>query len=102
MAKFGALFSVALAKERWHPAWCRTRMEHINYHFRDGGDHKFAFDYETLHQVLSDCGFAAIRRVSFNSSIDSDRRRVGTLYVEARRPAVPERASLIREGAHGA
>ena len=26
----------ALAKTNWHPTWCQTRLEHINYHFRQG------------------------------------------------------------------
>ena len=53
MAAFGICRSATrwLLRARqsiWHPAWCTTRLEHINFHFRQGGEHKFAYDFETL------------------------------------------------------
>jgi hypothetical protein len=41
-----------MAKRLWHPAWCQTRLEHLNYHFRQDTQHRFAYDYETLERVL--------------------------------------------------
>lgn len=29
------------AKEKWHAPWCTTKMEHINYHFRQDTQHRF-------------------------------------------------------------
>ena len=72
-----------LAKELWHPNWCRTMMEHINHHFRDDGDHFFAYDFVTLEALLMQAGFIRISRSAFNAAIDSEKRAVGTLYVDA-------------------
>ena len=74
-----------LAKQRWHPRWCETRMEHINYHFRQNNDHHFAYDYETLRRALSIARFSKIRRRTFDPNLDSEDRRLGTLYVDARK-----------------
>jgi predicted SAM-dependent methyltransferase len=72
-----------LAKAKWHPAWCQTRLEHINYHFRQGTEHRFAYDFETLHRVLAEAGFLNIRQRPFDRDLDAESRREGTLYVEA-------------------
>jgi len=74
-----------LANERWHPRWCDTRMHNINYHFRQGTEHKYAYDYETLAKVLIQAGFSSVTRSEFDPAFDSESRRVGTLYVEARK-----------------
>jgi predicted SAM-dependent methyltransferase len=74
-----------LAQERWHPSWCDTRMHNINYHFRQGIEHKYAYDYETLAKVLIQAGFSSVTRSEFDPASDSESRRVGTLYVEARK-----------------
>lgn len=76
-----------ISRERgWHPAWCRTRMHQINYHFRQDGEHKWQYDLETLTQVLTDAGFVDVARRPFDASLDSEYRRWGTLYVDARKP----------------
>lgn len=71
-------------REKWHPAWCTTMIESINYHFRQDGQHKFAYDYETLEKVLSRTGFGYIEKVDFNQApgfdIDS-RDDAGTLFL---------------------
>lgn len=72
-----------IAKERWHPAWCRTPLEHINYHFRQGREHHFAYDAETLVGALTRAGFVNATVVSFDPQIDSAAREIGTLYVSA-------------------
>ena len=102
----GGLFSVGVPDTEWpiaeylnvqnqgyfrsikgfHPAWCETDMEHINYHFRQDGEHLFAYDFETLKSVLTRVGFHDIQRRDFNPALDSHDRKVGTLYVDARKP----------------
>ena len=72
-----------LAKERWHPKWCRTPMEHVNYHFRQDAEHRFAYDEETLQRALTEAGFVDVARVPFDPAIDSEARKLGTLYVTA-------------------
>jgi predicted SAM-dependent methyltransferase len=76
----------AMAKERWHPDWCQTPLEHINYHFRQGREHHFAYDAETLIGAMTRAGFINASVVSFDPQIDSAAREVGTLYVSAMRP----------------
>jgi predicted SAM-dependent methyltransferase len=67
----------------WHPAWCQTRLEHINYMFRQGTEHRFAYDFETLHHVLAETGFTNIRERTFDADLDDESRKDGTLYVAA-------------------
>src|SRR5262249_53260999 len=71
----------------FHPSYCSTRLEHINYHFRQGDEHRFAYDEETLRKVLEEVGFGDISRVGFDPSIDSKHREIGSLVVIARKPA---------------
>lgn len=66
-----------------------TPMHIINYIFRQDGQHKYAYDEETLAQVLDANGFAEARRRVFDASIDSERRyRTNSLYMEALKPKV--------------
>ncbi|RJQ53931.1 MAG: methyltransferase domain-containing protein [Nitrospiraceae bacterium] len=75
-----------LAKELWHPSWCRTKMEHINYHFRQKGEHLFAYDYETLYLRLKEKGFTKIIKRGFNPELDSEARKIGSLYIDCIKP----------------
>ena len=75
-----------IAKERWHPAWCQTEMEHINYHFRQNGQHRFAYDFKTLAWALRNTGFHEIKRREYDPELDSIDRKLGTLYVNALKP----------------
>jgi predicted SAM-dependent methyltransferase len=67
----------------------RTRMELINEVFRQGSQHKYAYDEETLLLALRNAGFANVVRQSFGASLDpdmapdSDARKAESLYVEA-------------------
>lgn len=72
-----------LARERWHPAWCQTRLEQLNFHFRDCGEHRYAYDLETLQKALKSVGFGSVGRRDFDAVLDSEDRRLGTLYVQA-------------------
>ena len=71
----------------WHPSYCTTRLEQINYHFRQGDEHRFAYDEETARKVLESVGFQDVRRVSFDPLMDSRHREIGSLFMFARRPA---------------
>jgi predicted SAM-dependent methyltransferase len=69
-----------------HPEWCETQLDHLNYHFRQGTEHKYAWDYETLARTLRRFGFTNISRREFDPVRDSESRKTGTLYVTAVRP----------------
>lgn len=75
-----------MAQERWHPSWCVTKMHSLNYHFRQGREHKFAYDFETLSLVLREAGFSPVERREFNADLDDESRKDGTLYVDAYKP----------------
>ena len=72
--------------ERWHAEWCKTPMDHINYHFRQDSDHRYAYDFETIANVLKEVGFEEISQCEFDPALDSKSRELGTLYVNARKP----------------
>ncbi len=69
----------------WHPADCETRLESINYHFRQAGEHRYAWDAETLLKAITAAGFTDAKVRSFRPELDTEARRVGSLYVEARK-----------------
>ncbi len=66
-----------------HPEICQTQLDHINYHFRQGEQHKYAWDEETLTTALKTSGFVSIERRGFDSELDSESRKTGTLYMRA-------------------
>jgi predicted SAM-dependent methyltransferase len=75
-------------KAQWHPSWCQTRLEHINFHFRQGTQHRFAYDFETLAHALTQAGFGDIIERRFDRARDAMHRARGTLYVDGRKPVV--------------
>lgn len=79
-----AAFWAKAAEMQWHPG-CVTPIERINYHFRQGGEHKFAWDAETLAKTLQAAGFTAITQREFDPSMDSA-ERVFSLYMVGRKP----------------
>jgi predicted SAM-dependent methyltransferase len=83
----GAEYFAACAVHRWHPSCCTTRVEHINFHFRQDGEHLFAYDEETARKALEGVGFKDVRRVGFDPSLDSKHREFGSLFIVARKPA---------------
>lgn len=66
-----------------------TKMQLINEVFRQGGQHKYAWDYETLEYVLKKAGFSKVFKKKYSESIDKnlaidmEARRHESLYVEA-------------------
>src|SRR5262245_56789224 len=91
LAQYGlgpdAPYFKACDKHCWHPKNCVTRMEHINYHFRQRTEHRFAYDFETAQKALAIAGFVDIRQAGFDPNIDAEHRRVGSLFVSARKAA---------------
>ncbi len=69
-----------------------TPMAMLNHVLRQGGEHLFAYDFETLEWALGNAGFVEIRRRSFGESADPrlaiDRKEHApySLYVEAMKP----------------
>lgn len=72
-----------------HGGHYATRMELINVIFRQGYEHKFAYDYETLEHILLTYGFSEVVRQSCGHSlqeglaIDQPDRALESLYVDA-------------------
>jgi predicted SAM-dependent methyltransferase len=71
------------AKLNWHPTDCETMMEHINYHFRQMGEHLFAYDFETAKKALNKAGFKNATRAEYDDSIDAPHREIGSLFMLA-------------------
>lgn len=76
----------ACSENSWHPANCKTRLEHINYHFRQHGQHLFAYDEETAHKVLKAAGFVKIAKRDYQPDLDSEHRQIGSLFMYATKP----------------
>jgi predicted SAM-dependent methyltransferase len=72
-------------REERPPQWVTTPMDYLNRDFRQGREHKYAYDFPTLTRVLSEAGFTSIVRRAFNPKLDSQHREWGTLYIEARK-----------------
>jgi predicted SAM-dependent methyltransferase len=66
-----------------------TKMEVVNVMFRNGFQHKFAYDYVTLEFLLKKYGFSSIQPQGFGKSlieelcIDQAERAPESLYIEA-------------------
>jgi predicted SAM-dependent methyltransferase len=78
-----------VSERRWHPDWVRTHMDHVNYTFRQGDEHQWAFDFETLRVRLEDAGFCEVRRREWNSETDLPGWE-GCLYVVATKPSMEQ------------
>lgn len=72
--------------KKFDPEWCETQLDHINYHFRQVAQHKYAWDYETLARTLQKFAFTNITRREFDPALDSEFRKNGTLYMTATKP----------------
>ena len=74
------------ARKMWHKeAWIDLPLHQLNYHFYQQAEHKYAWDYETLANVLAKAGFADVRRRDFDPALDNESRR-SSLYVRAYKP----------------
>lgn len=76
-------------KDQWLNRVYRTKMEFINEVFRQGAEHKYAYDDETLILKFRDAGFNKIILQSYGVSVmeepplDTPARGNESLYVEA-------------------
>ena len=70
----------------------KTKMEVINFHLTQMGEHRFSYDFETLSLLLAHCGFESIVQRQFRESsmpemaIDQEFRALESLVVEAISP----------------
>jgi predicted SAM-dependent methyltransferase len=72
---------------QWVDPWVwSTPAHYLNWFFRQGDEHRYAYDLETLTLVLTQAGFTGVRQRPFDPGQDSADRRDGTLYVEAVKP----------------
>lgn len=66
-----------------------TPMHVLNHIFHQGGEHLFAYDFETLSLALRNAGFETIEQMSFRHSrdpslaIDQENHALYSLYVDA-------------------
>jgi predicted SAM-dependent methyltransferase len=78
-------------RDGWLGSIYKTRMEFINAIFRQYGEHKFAYDAETLILMLKEVGFSSSVETTYNVSsdpkmaVDTPERKTESLYVEARK-----------------
>jgi predicted SAM-dependent methyltransferase len=79
-------WSIALARG-FHPG-CQTQLERINYHFRQNGKHKYAWDAETLARALQTAGFTAVAQRDFDPTLDSAQRLL-SLHMVGKKPIEP-------------
>ena len=75
----------ACAEHGWHPKECQTRLEHINYHFRQGTEHRYMYDLETAQKVLNLAGFIDVQPRAFDPKLDAPHREIGSLFISARK-----------------
>ena len=74
------------ARELWHRApHLDLPLHQLNYHFYQGTEHKYAWDYETLADVLGKAKYTNIHRREFDPTLDDERRK-GSLYIRAHKP----------------
>ena len=71
----------------WGPTWCDTRMHRLNYLFRQGREHKYAYDEETLGNLLRTAGFSDTKRRPFDPVTDAPNHAIGSLCVTATKRA---------------
>lgn len=68
-----------------------TPMSMVNHVFHQGGEHLFAYDFETLEYLLKEAGFIDIQQVSYREGadpklcIDREEHAKYSLYVEAQK-----------------
>ena len=76
-------------RDRWLGEVYQTKMQFMNEIFRQGYEHKYAYDDETLIWVMREAGFPDPVAQQFAISLDpkiapdSKDRRTESLYVEA-------------------
>jgi predicted SAM-dependent methyltransferase len=69
----------------WGPRWCDTPMHCVNYLFRQGREHKYAYDEETLRRILETAGFDDVVRRLFDPAMDAPNHEIGSLCMMSRK-----------------
>lgn len=75
----------------WHPLPedILTPMHALNHIFHQGGEHLFAYDFQTLELALKQAGFSAVHHMAYQQSIDpqlaidQQEHAAYSLYVDA-------------------
>ena len=90
---FASMRQLEACEQGWRDPWLGdiycTQMQLINAMFRQHGEHKYAYDKETLVLILQQTGFSQVIPQRFGVSIDpdmapdSEARKTESLYVEA-------------------
>lgn len=76
-------------RDHYYPNAYVTKMELVNQVFRQGYEHKYAYDWHTLQHAMQTFGFPRVIRQEFGQSelpelaLDRQVRRSESLYVEA-------------------
>jgi predicted SAM-dependent methyltransferase len=73
--------------EWWGPRWCDTSMHRLNYLFRQGREHKYAYDEETLAQMLRSSRFCNVKRRPFDPAMDAPNHVIGSLCMTSQKQA---------------
>lgn len=68
------------------PPWATTRGDALNHHFRQFGEHLYAYDAETLAARLMAAGFADAAVVPPSPEYEQPSRNFESLVMAARRP----------------
>ncbi len=67
----------------------QTKLQVVNFLFRQADEHKYAYDFETLRKLLEELGFTDVANCAFGESrmpelaLDMEWRARESLYVEA-------------------
>lgn len=80
----------------WGPRWCDTALHRVNYLFRQGREHKYAYDEETISRVLASVGFIGVRRRAFDPAIDAPNHEIGSLCIVAQKPVTESSTTAPR------
>ncbi|MBA3654463.1 MAG: methyltransferase domain-containing protein [Actinobacteria bacterium] len=67
------------------PPWVETPIDSLNYFFRQDGEHRYAYDTETLLLRVAQAGFVDVATRDFDPELDSPDRR-WSLCVDGRKP----------------
>jgi predicted SAM-dependent methyltransferase len=71
----------------WGPKWCDTPLHCVNYLFRQGREHRYAYDEETLRRVLESAGYVGVTRRRFDPARDLPDHETGSLCMTGQKPA---------------
>ena len=68
------------------PVEAATWADALNHHFRQGGEHQYAYDAETLEALLRTAGFDEVRATAPSREYEQASRDFESLVVTGRRP----------------